>query len=114
MHSYSILLKRLKAKSNCLQKRTGGEVGLDGLDQEGGEAGGCRRQGGGDGSVGDGKGVGAALKHQLGAGVESIPAKPQDHHAKHKQGGVVASEVIRLHQYSSTESSNTSLAISYR
>lgn len=78
--------------------RTGGEVGDNRLGDEGGEAGGSRGQSGGHSADGDGEGVGSAHQHELGAGVKSIPAEPEDHHAQHEERGVVACEVVGLRQ----------------
>ena len=72
-------------------------MSLKGLGEEGRDAGGSGCQGGGHSAHRDSERVGSAHNDQLRAGVESIPAEPQDHHAQHKERGVVASKVVGLH-----------------
>ena len=53
---------------------TGGHMRVNGLDEQSGQASSGRGQGGRHSAVGHGEGVLQAHQHELGAGVESIPA----------------------------------------
>ena len=54
---------------------TGGHMRVNGLDEQSGQASSGRGQGGRHSAVGHGEGVLQAHQHELGAGIESIPAR---------------------------------------